>query len=129
MRDTVATTGRTKLVVAGLHTEAAVTMSALRATAEGLDVYVVVDACGGVTAETHDLAVAHMAQAGVTPVTWAALDRAWHRSRARQATVASPVRATGWGAQGTSTAGWQEEGPMTACAWAHRLLAVPTARM
>lgn len=127
--DAVAATGRTKLVVAGLHTEAAVTLAALRATAEGLGVYVVTDACGGVMAETHDLAVVRMARAGVTPVTRAALARAWHRSRAREATVADPVRATGQGVESTSTTGWNDGGTLTALPWAHRLLAAPAARM
>ncbi|MFJ8111711.1 isochorismatase family protein [Streptomyces sp. NPDC096132] len=79
--DAVAATGRTKPVVAGLHTEAAVTMSALRASAGGLDVI-----------------------------------------------VSRPVRATGWGAAGTSTAGWDDEAALTAFAWAQRLLAAPAAR-
>lgn len=61
-------------------------------------------------AETHDLAVGRMAQAGVTPVTWAALGRAWHRSGAREATVAPTVRPTGWGAEGTPTGGWGDDG-------------------
>ncbi|MFG1667848.1 isochorismatase family protein [Streptomyces sp. Y7] len=80
VQDAIAATGRTQLVLAGLHTEDAVTMSALRATTEGLAVYVVTDACGGVMAETHELAVERMARAGVTPVTWAAIGRTWaHR--------------------------------------------------
>ena len=63
-------TGRKKLILAGLWTEICVAMPAIQALAEGYDVFVVTDACGGVTAEAHDMAVRRMERAGVVPITW-----------------------------------------------------------
>jgi nicotinamidase-related amidase len=37
---------------------------------DGYEVYIVTDACGGATAEAHEMAVTRMAQAGIIPVTW-----------------------------------------------------------
>ncbi|MFJ8533810.1 isochorismatase family protein [Streptomyces sp. NPDC093591] len=115
--DAVAATGRTKLVIAGLHTEASVTMAALPAAAAGLDVYVVTDACGGVMAETHELAVRRMAQAGVTPVTWSTLGPRWRGTGTWETTASAPDR----------TAEWSGDGTLAAFSWARRLLSVPAA--
>lgn len=46
--DAVAATGRPKLILAGLWTEVCVVLPALSALAQGYQVYVVADACGGV---------------------------------------------------------------------------------
>ncbi|MFD6997736.1 hydrolase [Streptomyces mirabilis] len=81
--EAVKATGRRQLIIAGLWTETCVAMSAIQATGEGFEVYVVTDASGGVSKEAHDRAVRRMAQAGVVPITWSALmgdfegDGAW----------------------------------------------------
>ncbi|ANS70421.1 putative hydrolase [Streptomyces lincolnensis] len=84
--DAVQATGRKNLVIAGLYTETCVTLSALHAADEGYAVHVVTDACAGVTAEAHELAVRRMALAGVVPVTRAAVGTRWapHRTRNQQ---------------------------------------------
>lgn len=88
-------TGRRRLVLAGLWTEVCVVMPALSALREGFDVYVVVDACGGVSPTAHEAALQRMAQAGVTPLTWLQflleLQRDWAR-RETYAAVGDVVR-------------------------------------
>ncbi|WP_310397916.1 hydrolase [Hymenobacter sp.] len=78
--------GRKRLVLAGLWTEVCVVMPALSALAQGYEVYVVTDACGGVSAEAHNMAVQRMVQAGVRPITWLQylleLQRDWARMEA-----------------------------------------------
>lgn len=66
----VSETGKKKLIIAGLWTEACVTFPALSALEEGYQVYIVTDACAGVSKEAHDMAIIRMAQAGAVPVTW-----------------------------------------------------------
>ncbi|MFJ8967128.1 hydrolase [Lentzea sp. NPDC102401] len=86
--DVVEKTGRKKLIIAGLWTEICVAMPAIQALAEGYDVFVVTDACGGVSAEAHDMAVRRMVQAGVVPITWLAVSGEWQRDWARESTLA-----------------------------------------
>jgi len=64
-RDAIAKTGRKTLLVAGVATEIIVQHSALSGAARGLDVQVVVDACGGLSARTEDAAFRRLTQAGV----------------------------------------------------------------
>ena len=66
----VSETGKKKLIIAGLWTEVCVTFPALSALEDGYQVYIVTDACAGVSKEAHDMAVIRMAQAGAVPVTW-----------------------------------------------------------
>ena len=66
-------TGRRKLAIAGVSTEGCVLQTVLGALREDYEVYLVVDACASVTAETHDTAVRRMVQAGAVPVTWFSL--------------------------------------------------------
>ena len=61
----IAKTGRKTLLVAGVATEIIVQHSALSGAARGLDVQVVVDACGGLSARTEDAAFRRLSQAGV----------------------------------------------------------------
>ena len=83
--EAVKKTGRKKLVIAGLWTEMCVAMPSIQAMGEGYDVYVVTDACGSVTPETHDMAVRRLVAAGVQPVTWLGmageLQRDWARTQ------------------------------------------------
>jgi nicotinamidase-related amidase len=82
--EAVKASGRTKLVLAGLWTEVCVVMPALSALQQGYEVYVVTDACGGVTPEAHQHAIERMVQAGVVPMTWMQvlleLQRDWART-------------------------------------------------
>lgn len=64
---------RPKLILAGLWTEVCVAMPALDALSEGLDVYVVEDAIGGVSTTTHNAAMRRMERAGAHPITVLAL--------------------------------------------------------
>ncbi|KUO09320.1 hydrolase [Streptomyces sp. DSM 15324] len=81
--EAVKATGRKKLVIAGLWTEVCVVLPALSALAQGYEVYVVTDACGGVTPQAHEHAVQRMVQGGTVPVTWVQvlleLQRDWAR--------------------------------------------------
>ena len=86
--DIVKKSGRTQLIVAGLFTEICVAMPAIQALAEGYEVFVATDACGGVTAEAHDMAVRRMIQAGVVPINWLAILGEWQRDWAREKSAA-----------------------------------------
>jgi len=90
--DLVKATGRKKLILAGLWTEMCVAQPAINALGDGYDVYVVTDACGGVSEEAHDMAVRRMVQAGAVPITWLALSGEWQRDWARESTLADVAR-------------------------------------
>jgi nicotinamidase-related amidase len=61
-RRAVERTGRKKLVIAGLWTEVCVAFPTLDALREGYEVYVVVDAIGGVSRVAHESAMQRMVQ-------------------------------------------------------------------
>ena len=86
--DLVKKSGRKQLIIAGLFTEICVAMPAIQALGEGYDVFVVTDACGGVTVEAHDMAVRRMVQAGVVPINWLAVLGEWQRDWARAESAA-----------------------------------------
>jgi nicotinamidase-related amidase len=67
-RAAVERTGRKKLILAGLWTEVCVAFPALDALRAGYQVYVVVDAIGGVSRTAHESAMQRMVQAGVIPI-------------------------------------------------------------
>lgn len=77
--------GRERVVLAGLWTSVCVAGPALSALEQGFDVYVITDACGDVSTEAHERAVARMVQAGARPLTslhyLLELQRDWGRSR------------------------------------------------
>ena len=79
----VKTTGRQKLVMAGLWTEVCLLMPVLSAVDDGYEVYFITDAAGGASREAHDMAVHRMIQAGAVPTTtWShvsELQRDWSR--------------------------------------------------
>lgn len=58
-----------KLVFGGLWTSVCIVGPVLSAIAEGYDVYVIADACGDVSVESHKLAIDRMVQAGAHPMT------------------------------------------------------------
>ena len=70
VRRAVESSSRKKLLLAGLWTEAGVTFTALSALHEGYQVYLVEDACAGMTKPAHEAAVSRMEQAGAVRVTW-----------------------------------------------------------
>lgn len=89
LKKAVEGTGRKKLILAGLWTEACVTYPALSALEDGYEVYVVADACGGATKEAHDMAMLRMIQAGVKPVTWQQVMLEFQRDWANKDTYAA----------------------------------------
>jgi len=69
----VKATGRKKLIIAALWTEACLTFPALDALKEGYEVYPVVDAVGGTSLEAHRAALERTTQAGAKPISWVQL--------------------------------------------------------
>jgi len=61
--------GKKRIVMAGLWTEVCNLTASLSALEDGYEVYVIMDACGGVSKEAHDMSVERMIQAGVVPMT------------------------------------------------------------
>lgn len=86
--DVVKATGRKQLIIAGLWTEVCVAMPAIQALGEGWDVTVVTDASGGVSVESHAVAIQRMIAAGANMMTWMAVAAEWQRDWARLDTAA-----------------------------------------
>ena len=61
-------TGRKTLLLSGVATELAVQLPALSASDQGYRVYVVLDACGGLSERTEQAALLRLAKAGATTV-------------------------------------------------------------
>ena len=82
-RAAVVKTGRRRLLVSGLLTEACVSFPVLSALAEGYEVFVVGDACGGLTNTSHELALRRLEAAGARLTSWIQvlleLQRDWTR--------------------------------------------------
>ncbi len=68
-RKAIESSGRRKVVMAGLWTEVCLTFPTLDMLAAGLEVYPVADAVGGVSKVSHDRAFDRMIAAGARPVT------------------------------------------------------------
>lgn len=81
--EVVKATGRKQLIIAGLWTEVCVAMPVIQALGEGWDVTVITDACGGVSTESHEVAIQRMISAGANVMTWMALCGEWQRDWAR----------------------------------------------
>jgi nicotinamidase-related amidase len=83
VRAAIEATGRRRLLMAGLLTEDCVTFGALSALASGFEVFIVGDACGGLTPISHDLALRRMQASGATVSSWIQvlleLQRDWTR--------------------------------------------------
>ena len=79
----VKASGRNKLIMAALWTEACLTFPALDALREGYEVFPVVDAVGGTSLEAHRAALQRITHAGAVPVSWVQLicelQRDWKR--------------------------------------------------
>ena len=69
-RQAVIDTGRKRLLISGLLTEACVSFCALSAKAEGFDVWVVADSCAGLTPASHEMALRRLEAAGITLTSW-----------------------------------------------------------
>ena len=67
--DKVNEIGRPRIVLAGLWTGVCIVGPALSAISQGFEVYFIADACGDVSEEAHERAVARMVQAGAVPMT------------------------------------------------------------
>jgi nicotinamidase-related amidase len=85
-RDAVHATGRKKVVVAGLWTEACVLFPTIDLLREGFEVYVPADACGDVTPEAHQRSMDRLTQAGAIPITSLQFVFELQQDWARQAT-------------------------------------------
>jgi nicotinamidase-related amidase len=81
--DVVKATGRKQLIIAGLWTEVCVAMPVIQALGEGWDVTVVTDASGGISVESHEVAIQRMIAAGANVMTWMAVAGEWQRDWAR----------------------------------------------
>jgi nicotinamidase-related amidase len=90
--DEVGRIGRKKLVLGGLWTEVCIVLPTIQAMQAGYEVYVVADACGGVSAMAHDLAILRMIQAGAVPMTWIQFLLELQRDWARQQTYAATTK-------------------------------------
>ncbi len=69
-RNAVLSTNRKRLIVAGFLTEACVSFPVLSALKNGFEVFVVADACGGLTPASHELALRTLEQAGARLTSW-----------------------------------------------------------
>jgi nicotinamidase-related amidase len=67
-RKAVEATGRKKIVLAGLWTEACVMFPSLDLIKNGYEVYIPFDACGDVSKEAHERAAQRLVQAGAVPM-------------------------------------------------------------
>ena len=81
----VLATGRRKLVMTALWTEACLTFPALDALQEGYEVYAVADAVGGTSVVAHQMALRRIEQAGARLISktqlYCELQRDWARER------------------------------------------------
>ncbi len=83
--------GKSRVVLAGLWTSVCIVGPALSALEQGFEVYVITDACGDVSTEAHERAVARMVQAGARPMTslqyLLELQRDWARGETYELTT------------------------------------------
>ena len=83
-RQAVEATGRRKLVMTALWTEACLAFPALDALKEGFEVYAVVDAVGGTSVAAHEAALRRIEQAGAKLISktqlYCELQRDWNRT-------------------------------------------------
>ncbi|MBO9621241.1 MAG: hydrolase [Sphingomonas sp.] len=83
--------GKRRIVLAGLWTSVCIVGPAISAIEQGFEVYVITDACGDVSTEAHERAVARMVQAGTIPMTSVQylleLQRDWARGETYDATT------------------------------------------
>lgn len=68
-RKAIESTGRKKIIVAGLWTEACVLFPSLDMLKAGYEVYIPTDACGDISQEAHERSIQRLIQAGAVPIT------------------------------------------------------------
>jgi nicotinamidase-related amidase len=94
-RNGVVATNRKRLIVAGFLTEACVSFPVLSALKDGFEVFVVGDACGGLTSQSHELALRRLEQAGARLTSWIQIllefQRDWTRHETYEAARAVVV--------------------------------------
>jgi nicotinamidase-related amidase len=94
-RNAVVATNRKRLILAGFLTEACVSFPALSALKDGFEVFVVGDACGGLTSQSHELALRRLEQAGARLTSWIQIllefQRDWTRHETYEAARAVVV--------------------------------------
>jgi nicotinamidase-related amidase len=94
-RNAVVATNRRRLIIAGFLTEACVSFPALSALKDGFEVFVVGDACGGLTPQSHELALRRLEQAGARLTSWIQIllefQRDWTRHETYEAARAVVV--------------------------------------
>lgn len=83
-REAIRSTGRRKVVIAGLWTEVCLAYPTLDMLREGYDVYPVIDAVGGISKVSHDQAINRMIAAGAQPITAIAFGAELMRNWARE---------------------------------------------
>jgi len=97
--DAVNAIGKRRIVLAGLWTSVCIAGPALTALEQGHEVYVISDACGDVSDEAHERAMARMVQAGARPLTALAylleLQRDWGRGETYALTTGIAARLGG----------------------------------
>ncbi|GAA0760637.1 isochorismatase family protein [Ideonella azotifigens] len=83
VREAILKSGRKNLLFSGMLTEACISLPVLCVQQEGLNAYVVADACAGLTDTGHEMALRRMAQAGARMTSWLQvlleLQRDWTR--------------------------------------------------
>jgi nicotinamidase-related amidase len=83
--------GKPRIVLAGLWTSVCIVGPAVSALDQGFEVYVIADACGDVSDEAHERAIARMVQLGIRPMTsmqyLLELQRDWARGETYAATT------------------------------------------
>ena len=77
--EAVKKTGRKRLVMGGIVTEVCLAYPVVAALKDGYEVSIITDASGGITRESHDVAVLRMIQAGAVPNTTQAMITEWFR--------------------------------------------------
>ena len=90
-RHAVERTGRKKLVLAALWTEASLAFPALDAMPDGYEIYPVVDAVGGTSLDAHRAGLERIVRAGGQPIGWVSLACELQRDWARFDTVSEVV--------------------------------------
>lgn len=68
-RKAIESTGRKKIIIAGLWTEACVLFPSLDMLKAGYEVYIPTDACGDISKEAHERSIQRLIQAGAVPIT------------------------------------------------------------
>jgi len=68
-RKAIRDTGRKKVVIAGLWTEACVMFPTLDLLKEGYEIYIPADSCGDISPEAHERSMDRAVQAGAVPIT------------------------------------------------------------